>query len=275
MAVDKARKLAMETNRPIYTVGPLIHNQQMVDQLRKDGVVEAAKPESVSDGILLVRAHGISPQYRKTLREKAASEIVDATCPDVAKIHAAIKKYARMGYYTIIFGDAGHAEVEGLLGCSDGRGFVVGRPEDVDKLPEIHPVCLVSQSTQFPMSYEKVAAAVRHRFPDAKALFTICESTTNRQRELFEIARMVDVIVVVGGAHSANTMRLVQLARTLKPTFHIQTSEQLDPREFAGFRTVGLTAGASTPAFIIEDVKKRLEEMSGDQGQPSRANQLR
>jgi (E)-4-hydroxy-3-methyl-but-2-enyl pyrophosphate reductase len=208
----------------------------------------------------MIRAHGISPQRRQMLRDLKAA-IVDATCPDVARIQGLIRQQAQRGCHIIIFGDEGHAEVLGLLGFAEGRGHVVPSPEDVERLPPMNPVCLVSQSTQFPAAYEQVAERVRRRFPDAEILDTICESTRNRQAELLDLAGRVDAFVVAGGSHSANTLRLVELARSLKPTFHIETRAQLDPPSFEGFRTVGLTAGASTPAFVIADVKAALEAM--------------
>jgi len=257
-AVDRARELAKNAGQPVYTDGPLIHNQQMMEQLLAEGVRETDNPSGLETGLLMIRAHGIPPKRRKQI-ESLHLSIVDATCPDVAKIQGTIKKYAGRGHCIIIFGDKGHAEVLGLEGYAGEDGFVVGNVDDVQKLPaNLNRVCLVSQSTQFPTAYEKVAAAVTRRFPDALVINTICKSTLNRQQELLDIASRVDAIVVVGGAHSANTLRLVDLAGTLKPTFHIQTADQLEPEAFRRFRTVGLTAGASTPTFIIEEVRKRI-----------------
>lgn len=258
-AVDKARQLARDA-RPVFTDGPLIHNRQMMDQLKAEGVRETDNPASLPDGILVVRAHGIPPDRRASL-DKLPMTLEDATCPDVARIQKRIRDHARKGYSVVIFGDPGHAEVTGLLGYAEGRGLVVSHPADVAALPPMHPVCLVSQSTQLPVSYEEVARAIRKRFPDAVVLDTICKSTRNRQRELMDMAERVDALVVVGGAHSANTLRLVELARSLKPTFHIETCDQLSPAKLRGFKTVGLTAGASTPAFIIDEVRNALEKM--------------
>jgi 4-hydroxy-3-methylbut-2-enyl diphosphate reductase len=187
--------------------------------------------------------------------------LVDATCPDVARIQAAIRKYARRGYFTVIFGDPGHAEVTGLLGYTAGRGFVVTTPADVLALPDVSPVCLCAQSTQFPDDYEEIARVARTKFGDLVVLDTICDATKNRQRELQEIAAGVDAIVVVGSRQSANTLRLVELARRLKPTFHIQTREDLRKEDFRGYRTIGVTAGASTPDPVIQAVRRALEEM--------------
>lgn len=259
-AVDRARSLAQEHTHPIHTDGPLIHNDQMMAQLRDEGIRECAEPATLEAGILMVRAHGIPPARRARLRELPVT-LVDATCPDVAKIQGTIRKFTRRGYHILIYGDAGHAEVEGLLGFAEGQGHVIGSAEDVTSLPARDPVCLVSQSTQFPQAFERVADAVRERFPTAEILDTICRSTRDRQQELIELAEQVDAIVVVGGAHSANTVRLVELASSHVPTRHVQTADQLGPADFAGYTVVGLTAGASTPAFIIESVKAALEAM--------------
>lgn len=258
-AVDKARRLARDA-RPVFTDGPLIHNRQMMDQLKAEGVRETDNPASLPEGVLVVRAHGIPPDRRASL-DKLPVTLEDATCPDVAKIQKQIRDHARSGYSVIIFGDPGHAEVTGLVGYAEGRGFVVSHPDEVSALPSLHPVCLVSQSTQLPASYDRVALAVRERFPDAVVLDTICRSTRNRQQELMDMADQVDAFVVVGGSHSANTLRLVDLARSLKPTFHIETQDQISPAKLKGFKTIGLTAGASTPAFIIDDVRSTLEKM--------------
>jgi len=260
-AVDRARTLAQDQRRPVFTDGPLIHNQQMMDRLRADGIRETDDPASIREGVLLVRAHGIPPQ-RKALLDTLSVPVEDATCPDVAKIQKLIQEHVRQGFQIVIFGDPGHAEVAGLLGYAGGRGFVVNGPDEVATLPVTDPICLVSQSTQLPLSYGKIADAVRARFPNAVVLDTICKSTRNRQQELVTMANQVDAFVIVGGSHSANTLRLVELARSIKPTFHIETSDQLSAEELRAFKTVGLTAGASTPSFIIDAVKTALERIT-------------
>ncbi len=260
-AVDIAREVAAKNQQPVHTDGPLIHNEQMMQQLRTEGIIECNDPRLLKTGLLVIRAHGISPERRKML-ENLPVTLVDATCPDVARIQGLIRQHARKGFHVLICGDAGHAEVTGLLGYAEGRGFVVSSEADVEKLPRIEPVCLVSQSTQLPVCYARIAAAVRRRFPGATILDTICKSTVNRQKELQEMAASVDAIVVVGGAHSANTARLAEYARTLKPAFLIQTASQLDPADFRKFKAVGLTAGASTPEFIIEEVRKTIEKIA-------------
>lgn len=259
-AVEKARLEARQSNQPVYTDGPLIHNKQMIDQLRAEGIRETDNPSALISGTLLIRAHGIPPERRATLRQLPL-RLADATCKDVARIQGMIRKYARDGYSTIIFGDPGHAEVLGLLGYAEGRGHVISSLKEVDSLPPMDKVCVVAQSTQFPEHYQEISAAIKRRFPEAVILDTICDATRNRQSELVSLAQHVEAIVVVGGRNSANTMRLVELARTLKPTFPIETCDQLDRDALRKFKTVGLTAGASTPDFVIDEVKRFLESL--------------
>ena len=257
-AVDKARSLAQGREGPVRTDGPLIHNRQMMETLASEGIREWDGKEPLANATLLIRAHGASPDRRQQLMTLPC-DLEDATCPDVARIQGLIRKHAREGYQILIFGDPGHAEVIGLEGHAEGKGHVVSRPEDVSGLSIREPVCLVSQSTQLPCAYEAVIDEVRRKFTRVEVLDTICQSTRNRQKELVRVAEQVDVIVVVVGAHIANTLRLVELARRYRPTVHIETADQLDQDFFRPYGVAGLTAGASTPAFVIEAVKKRLE----------------
>lgn len=259
-AIERARHVVQTANEPVLTDGPLIHNEQMMAQLRTEGIREAEDPFALQRGVLILRAHGVSPERRARLAELPA-RIVDATCPDVARIQGLIRRSVRRGRHVIIFGDPEHAEVMGLLGHAQGQGSVIRTPEEAAALPDLAAVSLVAQSTQLPASYRRVADAVLSRFPNAEVLDTICPATKNRQEELMAIARESEALVVVGGLHSANTLRLVDLASGLRPTFHIQTPDQLRREDFLNVKTVGLTAGASTPEFIIRDVKRAMERM--------------
>lgn len=255
-AIARARELA-----EAYTDGPLIHNEQLMKKLHKEGISEIDDIQSVPPGSnLVIRAHGVPPARRKQLEDLGVN-LVDATCPDVARIQGLIRKYARRGYDILVLGDKGHPEVVGLLGYADGNGRLIGSTRDIDSLPDMKQVCLVSQSTQFPGHFEKVAESVRRKFPRAVVLNTICPSTRQRQEDIVELAKKTDAIVVVGGKQSANTGRLAELASSLKPAFLIQTADQIDAKTFAQFETVGLTAGASTPDFIIEEALHRLESL--------------
>ncbi len=257
-AVEKARELSLH-NSSVYTDGPLIHNEQMISQLNSENITATNDPASIKKSPLLIRAHGIPPE-RRTMLNSLNANITDATCPDVAKIQGLIRKHVKQGYTIIIYGDKGHAEVIGLEGYAEGNSYIVASAKDVEKISVTEsPICLVSQSTQLPLSYDEIINAVNARFSNAVVLDTICTSTRNRQQELQDIAKNVDAIVIVGGSHSANTIRLLELAKTLKPTFHIQIADQLKSDDFKNFKSVGLTAGASTPDFIIKEVQARLE----------------
>lgn len=257
-AVEKARELSQHNDR-VYTDGPLIHNEQMISQLNRENITATDNPASREKAPLLIRAHGIPPERRNMLNT-LNTNITDATCPDVAKIQGLIRKHIKQGFFIIIYGDKGHAEVVGLEGYAEGNSFIVASIDDIKKIPPIKkPICLVSQSTQLPLAYKEISIAIEKKFSDVIILNTICESTKNRQQELLDIARNVDAIVIVGGSHSANTIRLLELAKTLKPTFHIQVESQLNAEDFKDFAAVGLTAGASTPDFIIKEVEMRLK----------------
>lgn len=260
-AVEKARETARHADGPVFTDGPLIHNHEMMEQLRSEGILETDQPAALPPGApLILRAHGIPPARRRAL-EASGSPLVDATCPDVARIQGLIRAHARKGFDIVIFGDAGHAEVAGLLGFAEGRGHVVESAADAERLPDLGRVCAVAQSTQFPADYEQVADALRSRFADVTVLDTICVSTKSRQRELFDLAPRVDAFVVVGGAHSANTLRLVRIASALRPAFHIARRDEIPKPALAAFRTVGLTAGASTPQFVLDEIRAALEAL--------------
>jgi len=260
-AVTRAREQALnEGARPVFTDGPLIHNPQMMESLAQEGVAETRAPETLRAGAtLVIRAHGIAPERRAFLRSLPL-KLVDATCPDVARIQGQIRVHARRGASILIYGDHGHAEVDGLLGFCEGRGHVVDSVAEVARLPQLAgAVCLVSQSTQFPFAYAEVAEAARKRWPGVAVLDTICDATKNRQRGVGQLAGACDVLVVVGGHRSANTLRLVELARTFRPTFHVETADELRREDFGGFRCAGLTGGASTPDFVLDEARRVLE----------------
>jgi (E)-4-hydroxy-3-methyl-but-2-enyl pyrophosphate reductase len=261
-ALSLARRLVRQAGEPIHTDGPLIHNREMMAELHREGIRESETPESLGCGTLVVRAHGISPQRRQALQALPVN-LVDATCPDVARSQAAVRKWSKAGYSVVIFGDPGHPEVVGLQGFSDPPARVVAGVEDVAGLPALERVCLVAQSTQLPASYREVADAVTARFPASRIVDTICESTKRRQEELVEMAASVEAFVVVGDPKSANTRRLVAVARSLRPTWHVRTASDLDAAELARFACVGVTAGASTPGFLIREVRDALSSMGG------------
>jgi len=257
--MERVLKAIHENHVNIYTYGPLIHNPQVMDLLQERGIRVLKEGETPDSGLVVIRAHGIPPQERRAL-EEAGSRIIDATCVRVARVQAIIRRWATQGYATIIVGDADHPEVRGLMGHTQGRGFVVSSLEEVAELPELDQVIVVAQTTQSESHFQELAAAITERFPGAEIRHTICDATASRQAEIQELARQVDALVVVGGRNSGNTQRLVEISRaTGLPTYHVETEQELDLKDMSRYRTVGVTAGASTPHWLISNVVSTLK----------------
>lgn len=245
-------------NGGVLTDGPLIHNPQVLNLLKAKGIDTVKDGTDLSGTTVVIRAHGITPSRREKL-EAMGAKICDATCPRVTRVQSIIRRYAIQGYSTVIVGDEGHAEVVGLLGYAEGRGHVVGSIEDLDKLPPMDRVCVVAQTTQDKRLYKHITTLLRKKYAKCLIFDTICHSTSQRQDEVVSLCRSVDAMVVVGGRVSANTTRLVQVCqREGVPTFHIETEDELDFDKFASFNVVGLTAGASTPQWLIKRVEDKI-----------------
>ena len=259
MGVKRAVDIVLEIARhkgdkEVYTYGPLIHNPQTVQLLKERGIVPLDSIDRIQDGIIVIRAHGVSPLEKKKIREKGV-EIVDATCPKVASVQAIIKKHAALGYSIIIVGDKEHPEVASLLGYSSGRGLVINDKKDVDHLPRHDKMCVVAQTTQDSAGYKAIAKEITLKFPGAMVFDTICNSTEMRQAEIKELASQMDGIIIVGGKDSANTQRLATISQGCGTrTCHIETAEELDGMDLSGCKNIGISAGASTPNWITEGV---------------------
>jgi 4-hydroxy-3-methylbut-2-enyl diphosphate reductase len=273
-AIKIAEAYSQEGKQKVLTDGPLIHNSQMMERLEGERIHEVGdytseaelnlSEEEKENSVLVVRAHGISPERRKYLKN-LGMEFKDATCPDVGIIAGRIKAGARKGKNTVIFGDPKHPEVIGLLGYAGGRGHVVQNDEDIAQLPELEGgVAMVSQSTMFIHEFERLSGVLREKYPDAEIYDTICGATKERQTDLRKLVQEgAEAIVVIGGHHSANTRKLAKLAQDHdRPTYHIETAEQIDEEEMRRYQVVGVTAGASTPDFIIDSVEKRLQAIA-------------
>lgn len=269
-AIDIARDFASKGRNPVYTDGPLIHNSQMMERLQAEGIREVGDyqsssklsidKESETNAVLVVRAHGISPERRKYLKS-IGIDFKDATCPDVGIVAGKIRMHARKGYSTVIFGDEKHPEVIGLMGYTEGRGHPVRSHEDIDALPDLgDKVVMVSQTTMFTDDFHGLADHLKKRFPEALIFDTICGATKDRQGDIAVLFDQgVEAFVVIGGHHSANTCKLAMLARkTGLPTYHIETVKEIDEAEMSRYGTVGVTAGASTPEFLISKVCNHL-----------------
>lgn len=263
-ALDQAVDLAKKIDGPVQTFGPLIHNAQVLEELTEQNIRAVENLTDIRGGTVLVRAHGIRPEVFDQLRTTGA-EVYDATCPLVRKVQKIIAKYADDDYDVVIVGDDHHAEVAGLRGyvASTTRCFVVADEKEAERLPEFQKVCVVSQTTQNDDTFARTVEVIKQKARIIRSTNTICEPTRDHQRETIDLARQVDLMVVVGGRHSANTCRLADLAAQEGPrVLHIETEAELHQQDFDGCTTVGVTAGASTPEWMINRVVEKLEAFS-------------
>jgi (E)-4-hydroxy-3-methyl-but-2-enyl pyrophosphate reductase len=263
-AVDIVLEIAQhESGHHIYTYGPLIHNPQTIELLKSRGIIPVKDIEEISDrqnAVLIIRAHGIAPAERKIIKESGI-KIIDATCPKVGYVQAIIKKHTELDYTVIIVGDKEHPEVDGLLGYTSGRGITVATVEEVDKLPLLDKICVVAQTTQGLDNYNRIVEKIKKAYPDTVVFNTICSSTEQRQAEVMTMAGEMDALFIVGGKNSANTRRLADLAQKQQtPTFHIETAAELDNINIEPFNRIGVSAGASTPNWIIDRVMDKVAE---------------
>jgi len=265
MGVRRAVEMALDApnkhENPIYTYGPLIHNPHVLDLLKEKGISVIDDIPDHGSGTVLIRAHGVPPQAKEKLK-KAGFTIIDATCPRVIMVQTIIKKHARQGYTSIIIGDNDHPEVVGLLGCSDGKGYVIDNINGLDSLPAFEKAIIVAQTTQNTQFFEEVKKWADKKFPHYKIFNTICDSTSKRQAEVKHLARSVGAVIVVGGHNSGNTRRLAEIAKESgKPSYHIESEDELDLKALASAQNIGLTAGASTPNWITKRVYRSLESL--------------
>ncbi len=261
-AVEMVLDAAVDTTGPVYTFGPLIHNPQVLAVLEEKGIRIMNKVPEQGAGTVLIRAHGVPPQIKERL-QSAGFQLLDATCPRVVKIQAIIRKYARNNHEIIIFGDQNHPEVVGLLGYANGNGHVVEGLEQFQALPPFDQAVVVAQTTQNSRTMTALKEYVQSTYPHYKVFETICDSTERRQAEIKKLSETVAAVLVVGGRNSGNTRRLAQIAGISgKPVFHVETEadlDQVDLDRLAASSSVGITAGASTPNWIINKVYRTME----------------
>jgi len=268
MGVRRAVEMVLDApdqyTKPIFTYGPLIHNPQVLNLLQSKDIKVLDEIPDGGSGTVLIRAHGVPPSAKQKLKE-AAFNVIDATCPRVIKVQTIIRKHAKKDYAAIIIGDKDHPEVIGLLGYARDNGYVVGSMEELEALPAFDHAIIVSQTTQNARLLKSVITWAAKTHPHYKIYNTICDSTERRQAEVQRLAEAVDAVIVVGGHNSGNTRRLAEIARqTGKPTYHIESELELasmDTSVLTSARHIGITAGASTPNWIIKKVYRALETL--------------
>ncbi len=291
--VDRAVTLTynlVNQGRKVATLGPLIHNPQCVADLAARGVVTADTVEDIPEGYeAVIRSHGVSAAVEQQLRSRCAA-VHDATCPFVAKIHRIARQASEEGKLLLVAGDAAHPEVQGIVGHTDGEVFVFG---DLDALKEFStpencqkPAFVVAQTTFQVTKWKECSEFLKKVYTNAAIFDTICNATSARQKEAEELSRQCDLMVVIGGHHSSNTQKLVSVARRFTRAVAVETAGELTPAQLRGVHRAGVTAGASTPSSVIEEVLNRMgdvireEELSfeeminGDSMKPVRAGDI-
>lgn len=261
-ALNMALDTASEGSRAV-TLGPLIHNPQVVAQLAERGIRAVENPNQAVEGSVIIRSHGVTPQVRREI-EARGLPVVDATCPHVARAQKAAAKLARECGHVVVVGEAGHPEVEGLVAYAreaGGEVLVAGREVDVPAGLS-GKVGVVVQTTQTREAFEEVLAALRDRGVECVVKDTVCLATRERQESAADLAREVDAMIVIGGRNSSNTTRLAEICSSVcGNTHHIERASELDPVWFDKCTEVGITAGASTPEDQIAAVEARIASL--------------
>ncbi len=275
-AVNTVYREAESNNTPVYTYGPIIHNEKVTGDLEKKGVRVIHTPEEVSglrEGTVILRSHGVSRAVQEAIASSPLT-LVDATCPFVQKIHTIVERYSEQGYFILIIGSADHPEVEGIVGWAlPGESKVVGSEAEAENLNlgDYAKICIVAQTTFSLKKFQDIVEIIRKKAYDRKGLKTqnsdfvvhntICSATSERQESARELSRQADAMIVIGGANSSNTQKLYEICSdNCENTYFIQTKEDLKNLDFSAFGCVGITAGASTPNNIIEEVQKYVRD---------------
>lgn len=264
-AVDSVYKELEENSGKIYTFGPIIHNEQVVEDLNKKGIevidtVEQLK--KIKEGTVVIRSHGVAKEIYDILGQQKL-KMVDATCPFVKKIHNIVLDESNNGKTIIIIGNDNHPEVEGIKGWVNGEVIVINKEEQIEKLslPEQTKACIVSQTTFNHNKFKYLVEIIRKKGYDITVVNTICNATHVRQVEAQKISSKVDGMIVIGGKNSSNTQKLYDICRNeCENTFYVQTVKDLDLHELKSLKSIGITAGASTPKNIIEEVRTECQK---------------
>lgn len=266
-AVETAESALQKYGKGVYSLGPLIHNENALKELKEKGLLIADEKEisTIKDGsVVIIRAHGVAPDLIETLKNKKCT-VIDATCPRVKANQKMVSRYTSADDYIILTGDKNHGEVIGLAGYAKSNFIQIQNYDEAEKvqLPSNlkGQIVLLSQTTYNPLEFSKIESLLKSRYPQIKVQNTICPATEERQNALLDLCSKVDALIVIGGKNSANTKRLYQTAKeNCKFALHIQDESEI-PDEIRKYEKIGITAGASTPDKIISLVETALNNM--------------
>ncbi len=258
---------ALEGGETVRSLGPLIHNDQEMQRLGTFGVTTISEPIQIGRGeTAVIRAHGVTPQVQKELEEKA-SKVVDATCPFVTRVQKLAARAAEADRHVVVVGSPDHPEMIGVKGYAPEHAFVIKDESEVASLPWLRNPLVVSQTTIKAKTFFDTAEAIKSRTNDeVQVINTICSATRDRQEAARALAGMVDVFYIIGGRHSSNSVKLLGVCKEqCDNSYLIENPDEIDPSDLTGAERVGVTAGASTPNWLIDKVVKHLEKLGGEQ----------
>jgi 4-hydroxy-3-methylbut-2-enyl diphosphate reductase len=262
-AVEMAyRALEKSDGQQIVTLGPLIHNTQEIERLEKDGIHIIDESSIPENSTVVIRAHGVAPQAYQALKARGM-KIMDGTCPYVHYSQRKAFELQEEGYTIVIAGDRDHPEIRGILGYINNQAYVVKTVHDVEMLPALERVGAVAQTTISPQKYRAIVEALRQKSKEVKVCETICDATEENQRAVRDLSEEVEMLYVIGGRHSANSNKLVEVAREkCRRAVLIETAGDINPEDLCGVKRVGISAGASTPDWMIQRVVEKLREIA-------------
>jgi (E)-4-hydroxy-3-methyl-but-2-enyl pyrophosphate reductase len=257
---------ALEQGETVRSLGPLIHNDQEMQRLGKHGVTTISEPVQIGRGeTAVIRAHGVTPDVQRELEEKA-TKVVDATCPFVTRVQKLAARAADQNRHVIVVGSPDHPEMIGVKGYAPDHAFVIRDETEVANLPRLRNPLVVAQTTIKAKTFFDTAAAIRLKTDDeVQVVNTICSATRDRQEAARALAGMVDAFYIIGGRHSSNSVKLLAVCKEQCPkSYLIETEEEINDADLTGAERVGVTAGASTPDWLIEKIVKHLENIGRD-----------
>ena len=258
MAVDELETL----DKDIYSLGPLIHNEQVVNQMESKGLKTIDNIEGIKYGNIIIRAHGVSKSTIDNI-ELMNLDIVDTTCPYVKSVHKKVEEFQEQGYNIIIIGDSNHPEVIGINGWCNDKALIINSKEDAEKISNLDKICIVSQTTNQKAKFDELSKIIKEQNSNVEIYNTICNATNVRQQSCKEVASKVEAMIVIGGYHSANTRKLVEVSEEYcDNVYHIEMTKELPLEDFLKFNTIGITAGASTPDWIIKEVVEIMNNLN-------------
>lgn len=263
-AMEMVTASLKDSTDSIYSLGPLIHNPEVVQQLEREGLQVVSNINEVPSGRVVIRSHGVGPSVYEYAAVNGL-KVIDATCPFVKNVHQLALMLEHDGYQVIILGESDHAEVKGVMETLSGRALIV---EDVSELEHFEPkskVGIISQTTQDVAKLQELVSWITPHCKECRVFNTICSATASRQQETAELSRQVDLMIVVGGKNSANTKRLAEISSQFgTPTYHVETADELQIEWFQNINRIGITAGASTPDEHIKKVVEKIKISGGN-----------